>query len=132
MPNIAGRYLREQQGRMLDYFGRSLLVRNFSEGSVDEYGDRSRSLDSEITIEGMLTQPDDPQEVSSTQGQTTTVDAEILVPEGTTVTDGSDSMPYPSEIRDVETGQTYTCIEVFAEDNGWLRVTAVSTGYEGS
>jgi hypothetical protein len=131
MPDLARRTLRKQRGKMLDYFGRDVIVRNFTEGAVDDYGDSDRVLDAEITVQGMVTQPSDPAEVSTPYGQTTTIDAEIFVPDETLVTDGSDLRPYPTEIRDPVNGTTYTAVEVFDENNGWLRVDAVSTGYEG-
>lgn len=129
MVNKAGNEIRKHRSKITDLFGRNLTVRNFTSGVADDWGDSEKTLDTEVVIEGVIEQPSEPAEVSTAQGQTTTIDAEIWLPDETVVTDGSDVRPYPSEIIDID-GTTYTVVEVFTDGTGFYRVDAVSTGNE--
>jgi hypothetical protein len=109
-----------------DTFGDPLVVRNFTEGARDDYGDTAKTLDSEVETLAQIERPDDPQEVSRASGQTTTTDVEILLSADVDVSDGSDERPYPSELSPDGFATTYTAVAVFDERNGAQRVDAVS------
>lgn len=113
------------------WFETELTVRNYVEGSGGaagdaDYADSSKTLDEEIQTTGQVEQPQDPVETSTASGQTTTVDAEILLPDDVAVTDGNDAKPYPSEIE-TPAGVIYHVSHVFDEQNGRLRVFAIDT-----
>lgn len=114
-----------------DWFETELTVRNYVDGADGadgdaEYGDSSKTLDETIQTTGQVEQPQEPVEVSTASGQTTTVDAEILLPDDVAVTDGTDTNPYPSEIE-TPAGVIYHVSHVFDEQNGRLRVFGIDT-----
>jgi hypothetical protein len=124
----AGDIIDSHSGVLSEWLEETLTVRNYVEGTADDYGDESPTLssDSPHQASGRVELPDDPQQVSRASGETTIADAEILIDDAVPVSDGGDEFPFPSEIED-ENGVVYEAAHVFDEGNGRLRVQAVDS-----
>ncbi|MFC5970075.1 hypothetical protein ACFPYI_01905 [Halomarina salina] len=114
-----------------DWFETALTVRNYVDGGDSaagdaEYGDTSKTLEETIQTHGQVEQPQEPVKTSTASGQSTTVDAEILLPDEVDVYDGREGHPYPSEIE-TPAGVIYHVTHVFDELNGRLRVYGIDS-----
>lgn len=110
-------------------FEDTLYVHNYEEGATDDYGDPEKveQSDSPTQTTGQVEQPTQPTEMNTASGETTVVDAEILIDgDGVLITDGDETNPYPSIIED-EAGHLYEVGNVFDEGNGRLRLMAVDS-----
>lgn len=122
----AGDLIDQYTDTLSEYFEYPLELRNYVEGSSDEYGDEKRELsaDSPIQTEGRIEEPDQPTTAESGYGESTSVDGVVFLPDDVPVHSGTADQPWPTQITDPDTGDTYEAIRARDEKNGLQRVDA--------